>query len=201
MKLCKAFLKPGLPAVRCMVRFPVPPPAYPAPRPAGQAALRAAFGGGLRPPPTPRPSAGAALRARLPLHPPPGGFTACPAQACPPAPSAGAQPAALRAARRPAAAAAAPPPGLRPTHKPPPCTRPPPTHPRRGPFPAGTALTGCARPGGSAAAPAGAPLPAPPPFPLKSPQSLANAAKIRIIKWYISYRKGEQKLWQIKRKW
>ena len=70
MKLCKDFLKPGLPAGRCMVRFPVPPPAYPAPRPAGQAALRAAFGGGLRPPPTLRPSAGAALRARLPLHPP-----------------------------------------------------------------------------------------------------------------------------------
>ena len=71
MKLCKDFLKLGLPAVRCMVRFPIPSPAYPAPRPAGQAALRAAFGGGLRPPPTPRPSAGAALRARLPLHPPP----------------------------------------------------------------------------------------------------------------------------------
>ena len=45
------------------------------------------------------------------------------------------------------------------------------------------------------------PLPPRPLFPLKSPQSLANAAKIRIIKWYISYRKGEQKLWQIKRKW
>ena len=161
MKLCKDFLKPGLPAVRCMVRLPVPPPAYPAPRPAGQAALRAAFGGGLRPPPMPRPSAGAALRARLPLHPPPpDGFTARPTQACPPAPSAGAQPAALRAARRPAPVPAAPPPPLR-----------------------------------------GRRYPPRPLFPLKSPQSLANVAKIRIIKWYISYRKGEQKLWQIKRKW
>ncbi len=185
MKLCKDFLKPGLPAVRCMVRFPVPPPAYPAPRPAGQAALRAAFGGGLRPPPTPRPSAGAALRARLPLHPPPA--------ASPPAP--------------PKPALPHLPPGLRPTHKPTPRTNhplhPPAAHPPpQGALPCGNGPDGLHPPPAAPPPPLRGPrYPPRPLFPLKSPQSLANAAKIRIIKWYISYRKGEQKLWQIKRKW
>ncbi len=181
MKLCKVFLKPGLPAVRCMVRFPVPPPAYSAPRPAGQAALRAAFGGGLRPPPTPRPSAGAALRARLPQHPPPRRLHR------PPRPSLPSRTFRRGAARRPpgaaaaygrrggsaagaaplrsgSAAGAAPHAQTNSTHKPPPCTRPPPTHPRRGPFPAGTALTGCTHPRRLRRRPCGAPATRPAPF-------------------------------------
>ena len=213
MKLCKVFLKPGLPAVRCMVRFPVPPPAYSAPRPAGQAALRAAFGGGLRPPPTPRPSAGAALRARLPQHPPPRRLHR------PPRPSLPSRTFRRGAARRPpgaaaaygrrggsaagaaplrsgSAAGAAPHAQTTPMH--PPAAHPPP----QGALPCGNGPDGLHPPPAAPPPPLRGPrYPPRPLFPLKSPQSLANAAKIRIIKWYISYRKGEQKLWQIKRKW
>ena len=88
MKLCKDFLKPGLPAVRCMVRFPVPLPAYPRPtarrasRPPGgfrgrsaAAPYAPAFGrGGPAGPPPPHPPAAsppAPPKPALP-HLPPG---------------------------------------------------------------------------------------------------------------------------------
>ena len=66
MKLCKVFLKPGLPAVRCMVRFPVPPPAYP--RPTARRASRPP--GGFRGRPAAAPYAPAFGRGG-PAGPPP----------------------------------------------------------------------------------------------------------------------------------
>ena len=62
MKLCKVFLKPGLPAVRCMVRFPVPPLHTPPHGPQGKPPSGRLSGAACGRPLRPGRQAGAALR-------------------------------------------------------------------------------------------------------------------------------------------
>ena len=191
MKLCKVFLKPGLPAVRYMVRFPVPPlhtpPHGPQGKPPSGRLSGTACGRPLRPGLRPGRPCGPASHCTHPAASPP----APPKPALPHLPPGRSPPPSgrlggLRPPRRLRRRGCAPRTNqlhaqTTPMH--PPAAHPPP----QGALPCGNGPDGL--------------RPSRPLFPLKSPQSLANAAKIRIIKWYISYRKGEQKLWQIKRKW